>query len=110
MDVLRVTGMKFHAFHGHNEQEKIDGNDFEVDLILHFDMTLPGNSDKLDDALDYADLRRITAGIMEGPSADLIEYLAFKIGNTIWDTYGSGLNPPIDGHTNHVEAGYSWPR
>ena len=102
MDVLRVKGMKFHAFHGHNEQEKIDGNDFEVDLSLYFDMTLPGETDRLKDALDYAGLRELTSEIMNGPSADLIEHLAFRIGNK--------MNPPIEGVNDHVEAEYSWPR
>ena len=54
MDILRLNGMKFHAYHGCLEQEKWVGNDYEIDLALKMDLKEACLSDNLDDTINYA--------------------------------------------------------
>ncbi|MEX0844728.1 MAG: dihydroneopterin aldolase [Balneolaceae bacterium] len=119
MDTLTIKGMKFRAYHGVHEQEKIEGNDFEVDVVFNAHLSAPGNSDKLKYAIDYTKVHQITAGIMNGGSADLIEHLCFKIGSSLSDAFPEiekfevsvrKLNPPLSSDTKYTEARMTWPR
>jgi dihydroneopterin aldolase len=119
MDSLSVKGMKFHGLHGVQEQEKIDGNDFEVDVVFWADLSTAGTSDNLKDAINYTKVQEITASVMLGESVDLIERLCFDIGNKLADHFDEAeklevcvrkLNPPIKAPVACTEARMSWPR
>jgi dihydroneopterin aldolase len=119
MDSLSIKGMKFNAFHGVHEHEKKEGNDFEVDVTFHADLSKAGTSDKLSDAIDYTAVHQLTADIMHGESIDLIEHLCFKIGSAItrslpkhynFEVAVRKMNPPLSSPVAFTEARMSWPR
>lgn len=119
MDTLTIKGMKFRAFHGVHELEKKEGNDFEVDVIFESELTKPGKSDQLSDAIDYTKIHAICTEIMKGESVDLIEHLCYQIGNKISETFPEHsafnvsvrkLSPPLPSATEFTEARMSWPR
>ncbi|MEX0721443.1 MAG: dihydroneopterin aldolase [Balneolaceae bacterium] len=118
MDTLSLQGMQFHAFHGVDDHEKKYGNDFEVDVILHVDLSAAGKSDNLSEAINYAKVHQLVSEIMMGNSADLIEHLAFRIGSKIeqdievveFEVKVRKLNPPVYQKTKYTEASMSWPR
>lgn len=119
MDSLSVKGMKFHGLHGVQEQEKIAGNDFEVDVVFWADLSAAATSDDLEDAINYTIVQEITASIMLGKSVDLIERLCFDIGTKLNEHFGDTekfevsvrkLNPPIKAPIAYTEARMSWPR
>ena len=66
--VLELEGMEFRAYHGCLEREKIAGNDFVVDA----------ESDRLEDAVNYALIYEVVAEEMAKPS-DLLENVAGRI-------------------------------
>lgn len=118
MDTLTIKGMKFRAFHGVHEHEKKEGNDFEVDVIFHSDLSSAAKSDQLSDAIDYAKVHEITSEIMAGKSVDLIEHLCFLIGSNIAKTIPQAdqfevtvrkLNPPLSSQTKYTEVRMTWP-
>lgn len=118
-DTLTIKGMKFRAFHGVHEQEKKEGNDFEVDVIFKADLSKPGKSDNLSDAIDYSTVHRLAEEVMQGEASDLIEHLCFKIGSKIATAFPGlsdfevkvrKLNPPLSSPTSFTEARMSWPR
>lgn len=120
MDTLSVNGMKFLGYHGVQNFEKEEGNDFIVDVTFQTDLSGVGESDNLEDAINYTEVQHITAEIMEGESVDLIETLCFRIGEVLYERYSNQskaitvcvrkLKPPIEAPVDHTEVRMSWPR
>jgi dihydroneopterin aldolase len=78
-DRLSLLGMRFTARHGVLPHEKVEPQRFEIDVVLHADLTTASASDDLGDTIDYAALYDLVAAIAGGPSFDLIEGLAGAI-------------------------------
>ncbi len=78
-DRLSLLGMRFRARHGVLPHEKLNSQRFEVDLVLHADLSAAATSDDLGDTVDYAALHELVGAIVTGPSFDLIEGLAGAI-------------------------------
>ncbi|MEX0609733.1 MAG: dihydroneopterin aldolase [Balneolaceae bacterium] len=118
MDTLSIQGMEFHAFHGVDEHEKEHGNDFEVDVFIHSDLSKAAKSDDFADAINYARIHQIVSEVMMANSVNLIEHLAFQIGTKISGEFELSdfqvkvrkLNPPVHQKTKFTEASMSWPR
>lgn len=78
-DRIALTGLRVRGFHGVLAQERRDGQDFIVDVILHLDLRAAGAYDALADTVDYGDLaQRLAAGVAGDP-LDLIEALAERL-------------------------------
>lgn len=120
MDLLHLQGMHFHALHGVFEEEKKEGNDFEVSVAFETDLSAEGSSDDLHQAIDYAGVYAAIETIMDGPSVDLIEHLAWKIGDKLWEEHRARCrsvtvritkhNPPVEGDLRQATAEMTWPR
>ena len=76
--VLELDGMEFRAYHGCLEREKVAGNDFVVDFRGELDMEAAAESDRLEDAVNYALIYEVVAEEMAKPS-DLLENVAGRI-------------------------------
>lgn len=114
-DRLSLLGMRFMARHGVLAHEKVELQPFEVDLVLHADMSRAAASDELDDTIDYGILLDVVTGIVTGRSFNLIETLAGAIARAVLDMTDPGLvaavevnvrkpRAPIDGELRTVEA------
>lgn len=82
-DRLALRGMRFSARHGVLPHEKVEPQPFEVDVILHADLSRPSETDALDDTVDYSVLHDLVGTIVGGPSFDLIEALAGAIARAV---------------------------
>lgn len=91
METLTLKGLHFRAYHGFFEEERIEGNDFEVDLTVTADFRTSGESDNLHDTIDYQELTDIVESVMNGSPVKLIETLAKQIGDNIFEAF-SGIN------------------
>ena len=78
-DRLSLLGMRFEARHGVHEWEKENAQPFEVDLVLHADLSEAAARDSLEATADYGPLFDLVRAIVEGPPRDLIETLAGAI-------------------------------
>ena len=107
--------MRFHARHGVLPHEKVEPQPFEVDLVLHADLSAAAASDDLADTVDYAALYDLVAAIVVGPSFDLIEGLAGAIARAALAATDPLVveavevrvrkpEAPIDGELDTVEA------
>ena len=119
MDVLRLKGLKFRGLHGFYDEEREQGNNFEVDLTFHQSLQKAALSDNLDDTLDYQKAYEAVKKVMDGPSVKLIEHLALLIGNNIIEHLESNtkfevtvrkLNPPLPSEIDFSEVTLTWPR
>lgn len=82
-DRLSLLGMRFEARHGVLAEEKQRDQRFEVDLLLHADLSEAEARDALDATIDYAALHDLVRAIVTGPSVDLIEALAGAIARAV---------------------------
>lgn len=53
MDSIKVSGIRAYGYTGFLPEERVLGQWFEVDLTLWLDLSNSGNSDNLNDSLDY---------------------------------------------------------
>ena len=114
-DRLTLRGMRFSARHGVLPHEKVEPQPFEVDVVLHADLSRPAETDALEDTVDYAALHELVGAIVTGPSFDLIEALAGAIARAVLAATDPALvdavevrvrkpQAPIDGELDTVEA------
>ena len=97
--------MEFRAYHGCLEREKIAGNDFVVDFRGEMDMSTAAESDRLEDAVNYALIYDVVAEEMAKPS-DLLEHVAGRIVKALKEKFPefirfsvrvSKRRPPVNG-------------
>ena len=82
-DVIRITGLTLHGYHGVFDEEKRDGQTFVVDLAMELDAATAGATDALEHTVDYSQVTDAVAGVVTGESVDLIETLAYRVGNVV---------------------------
>lgn len=96
--------MKFHAFHGVEDEERIIGGTFLADISYTID-TSAVETDRLEDTVSYADIYDLTKEEMMKPSK-LIEHVAGRILKAMKNKFPplreitvtiSKLNPPVNG-------------
>ena len=82
-DRIELRGLTVRGNHGVFAHEKRDGQDFLIDIIVWFDQRRAASSDDLTDTVDYGALAQGAAGIVAGPSRDLIETVAAEIAEQV---------------------------
>ena len=114
-DRLTLRNMRFEARHGVLPHEKVEAQPFEVDVVLHADLSAGARNDALADTVDYAALFDLVRAIVTGRSFDLIEALADAIARAVLAATDPPLvgavevrvrkpRAPIDGELDTVEA------
>jgi dihydroneopterin aldolase len=112
MALIEIEGMEFYAFHGHFEVEKIAGNRFVVNLQIETDCSKAGQSDKLEDTLDYQKAY-LTVKEEMAVSSDLLEHVCQRIIQRIKVEFPevqkvtvkvSKMNPPMGGQIEKVSV------
>ncbi len=105
MGLIHLEEMEFYAFHGHFKEEQIVGNRFLVDLEIETDMTMPANTDELEDAVNYQLAYKLVQEEMKKKSK-LLENIAKRILDAIHNEFPSAqrvkvtirkMNPPVGG-------------
>jgi dihydroneopterin aldolase len=96
--------MKFHAFHGVREEERIIGGTFLADISYVTDTDAAG-TDRIEDTISYAEIYDLAKAEMMKPS-QLIENVAGRILKAIRNKFPqirettvkiTKLNPPVNG-------------
>ena len=110
MGIIEIEGMKFYAFHGHFEAERIVGNEFVVDIKLKMDFKKAVLTDDLNDALNYQAVYEIIKQEMS-QNSKLLEHVANRILDALFFNFTqikkaklkiSKLNPPMGGQIKKV--------
>ncbi|NBC26531.1 MAG: dihydroneopterin aldolase [Bacteroidetes bacterium] len=120
LDRITIKSLKFHAKHGHNEQERIDGNTFEVDVVAYGAFREAAAKDNnLQETFNYQKAEEASSRVMFGPSRKLIETLCSEIGDQIFADYPivqqlsvsvRKLSPPIETEAAYAEITMQWNR
>lgn len=75
---IHLKKLRFHAFIGVGAQERLTGNDFEVDLRLQTDVSVAMKTDDVCNTVSYAEAYDEVALVMSEP-CNLVEHVAFKM-------------------------------
>jgi dihydroneopterin aldolase len=96
--------MRFHAFHGVTEEERLIGGTFLADISYTTD-TDAVETDRIEDTVNYAEIYDLIKEEMMKPSK-LIEHVAGRIMKAVKNKFPqipeitvriSKLNPPVNG-------------
>ena len=108
---IKINNMKFRAHIGVLPEEKILGQNLEIDIIVETNFDFSGK-DELAETLSYVDFYELIKNIISQSKADLIESLAFDIIKSIKATTSKitavevhlrKLAVPIEGIFDSVE-------
>ncbi len=87
MEKIIIKGLKIRAFHGVNPEEKIDGQNFILDITAELDVKKAQLSDNVDHTVSYSDIIKTATAVFTEKSYNLIETVANKVGMEIMRTY-----------------------
>lgn len=79
MDVIQLTGIRCYGYTGYLHEEQILGQWFEVDLRIGIDLAPAGQSDRIEDTLDYRSIISAVKEIIATAKFALVEKLAETI-------------------------------
>ena len=78
-DRITLTGLRVRGFHGVLPQERVAGQDFLVDVVLHLDLAPAAASDDVTDTVHYGELAERLADVVAGEPVGLIEARAHRL-------------------------------
>jgi len=82
-DEIFLEGMRFYAYHGHNPEERVQGQRFVVDVRINANVQAAGRTDDLTHTVNYSQVYQRVRGIVEGLPRSLIEAVAEEIASVI---------------------------
>ena len=71
MDKIVLKNMAFYGYHGNLESEQSQGQRFFVDVEITTDLTKAGQSDQLEDSINYVEVYELVESIMTGEKRNL---------------------------------------
>ena len=100
---IYLQGLRFHACHGVEAQERVVGNDYELSVRIKYPVDTAMISDNVLDTINYAEVYRLLEQEMHVPS-NLLERVAYRMGDRIFRRFSfveavdiqlTKLNPPM---------------
>jgi dihydroneopterin aldolase len=80
LDRISLTGVRARGFHGVFDEERRDGQEFRVDVVLGvLSMSKAARTDELGHTVDYGGVAQAVVEVIEGRPVNLIETLAVTI-------------------------------
>lgn len=83
-DRISLRGLKFYAYHGAMPEEKVLGQRFSIDVDLFQSLHTAGESDRVEDTINYAEVYEMVKRVVSDEHCHLIERLAQRIVDRIF--------------------------
>ncbi len=108
--IITLNNMRFYAYHGCFEEERVIGTRFSVDLTLEYDATTAARTDDVANAVNYALVYQTVKRVMAVPQ-HLLETVAQHIVEAVHNEFPAvtrakvkvcKLNPPLGGQLDYV--------
>ncbi|TRZ52854.1 dihydroneopterin aldolase [bacterium] len=87
LTTIRINNAKFFAYHGDLEHEKVFGNQFEVDIEMHCDLSELNHTDKLSKTVNYLSVYNLVKDLFSKHKFNLIETVNITICEAIIEHY-----------------------
>ncbi len=119
MDTITLKSLKISGNHGYYDDERENGNDFEVDVSASGEFKKSIEKDDLSQSFNYELAEQVVVEVIKGPSEKLIEKLCFEIGEKLFAKAENvnemsvtvrKLNPPLKTPTAYAEITMQWKR
>lgn len=119
MDTITLKSLEFQGKHGYYDEERQQGNHFELDVIAKGDFKSSIKEDNLELTFNYEVVKKVAQRVFNGPSEKLIETLCSRIGDKIFEQSTvvkeltvslRKLNPPIGVPAKYAEITMTWKR
>ena len=78
-DRIALTGIRVRAHHGVFEFERVEGQEFVIDVAVAVDLAAAASGDDLDRTVNYGELAEAVAAAVERDPVDLIETVAERV-------------------------------
>lgn len=78
-DEIRLTGLRAMGYHGVLPHERVEGQPFIVDVVLHLSLAAAAAGDELAATVDYGELADRVVAAVENDPVDLIETVADRV-------------------------------
>ena len=86
MDSIHLSAIRAYGYVGYFPEEQVLGQWFNVDLTIWIDLAKAGESDRIEDTLDYRFVIEATQQLIQTQRCALIESLASKIAAMVLET------------------------
>jgi len=115
MGKVFVEGIKIYAYHGCFKEEAIIGTNFLIDVELDTDLSIPADSDNINDALNYQAVFTIIKEQMAIRS-NLLEHVGKRIIEKLFESFAqvenvrlkvAKLNVPLGGHIDSTAVEFN---
>ncbi len=115
---IYLNNVVFWAYHGLYKEEKITGNEFEVNLRVDYNASRPASFQSIHDTINYVALFKIVQHRME-KATPLLEAIALDIATNILSEFAMAerviisikkLNPPIPDFKGSVSVSFEMDR
>lgn len=87
-DAIEIVGIRGFGFHGVLPEERANGQEFSVDVVLHTSIAAAAASDDLQHTINYAEVAERVHARIVGDPVNLIETLAENIASDFVDLPG----------------------
>jgi dihydroneopterin aldolase len=82
-DRIELRGLRVLGTHGALPEERERPQPFEIDLDVELDLSRPGETDALDDTVDYGALAELVERVVSGERHVLLERLAVRVAEVV---------------------------
>jgi len=79
LDKIHIRDLQLRCIIGINDEERREKQDVIVNITMYLDLMAAGETDRMEDAVDYKATKKRVIDIVEGSSSFLIEHLAERI-------------------------------
>lgn len=110
--IISLDNVHLHGYHGVDEQERIVGAEYELNVSVALPVTEGCATDEIGDTLSYADIYDVVRDEFSR-SSRLIEHVATRVGNALLEAFGQiesveikvvKLSPPIPGFSGSASV------
>lgn len=111
MDTIKLNQLQFYGYHGLLPEENKLGQRFTVDAKLYVSLKKAGQTDDMNDSIDYGKVYKVIQSVVEGETKKLIEAVASEMAAALLKTFTKleacqiqliKPNPPIHGQYESV--------
>lgn len=95
MGKIRINNLKFYTKNGVLKEERVLGQQLEIDVELTMDITKAGKTDDVKDTVSYAEVNDRIQERLENNSFDLMEAVASAILDDIENDHGEKLEKAL---------------
>ncbi len=88
-DKIIIKGLEVFSYHGVNQSEKEEGQEFVLDAELSLDLSTPCATDNLWDTVSYAKAIKLCKRLMSDERNNLIERVAQRLADGLLEEYPS---------------------